>query len=155
MRVARVPALRAASPPIDPESCSIEQFYDWLEVSMEVLECCGRIWGELNAKVSTQALAAGFCALVPAGDASRKVGRANFRVMKDGGVRLAFSQRPRAFAPLGPGKQFHAGLLQIARSPPCMCGGSLCCCSGNVPLLLALRVLPALLLLSARVLLSE
>lgn len=54
---------------------------------MEVLESCGRIrgGGALNVKVAAQTLAAGFCALVPAGDASRRIGRIDLRAMKDGG----------------------------------------------------------------------
>lgn len=74
--------LRVAPQPLDLENCSIT---DWLEVNLEVLESCGRIWGELNAKVIARALATSFCALVPAGYTSRSIGRADLRSMKEGG----------------------------------------------------------------------
>lgn len=62
------------APNLDLEGCSIEQFYDWLEVSLEVQQSCGRIWGEINAKVAARALAASFCALVPASEPAKVIG---------------------------------------------------------------------------------
>lgn len=78
--------------PVELESYTIEHFCDWLEVSMEVLESCGRIWGELKSKDATRALAASFCALMQSGDASRSLGRSDLRQMKEAGFEWPLSE---------------------------------------------------------------
>lgn len=75
------------APTMDLKGCNIDQFYDWIEGSLEVLKSCGRIWGEINAKAAARALAASFCALVPTEEPSKTIGRSDVRAMKELGYR--------------------------------------------------------------------
>lgn len=118
------------------ESCTIEHFYDSLEVSMEVMESCGRIWGEMNAKVVACALAMSFCALVPSADFPRSLGRSDLRRMKDAGFEWSSTDVIDPAHLPGLAKAIPSNFMQTffkAHGPQlALLGGSSCCRSGNI-----------------------